>query len=460
MLSQQRSKSPTGKLTRLYIFSLSTIALLAIAGQLLVRQMLNQQSDNLQVIVLAENVRFLSEQLAKESLSIQILGNLADQQGQSSRFQRFQKTLGDCEKSYYKFKNEQSLKAALPGKNAEFKQLYSLLEVNYSSMISAAQMYEKVNLLDQPRQNPTDRTLVRKILATEQIFVRDIDRLVAIYSQEAKLQIGQLKWVEAILLGFTLVVLLLEGILVFRPAIAKLKLMFAELAAEQEKSEQLLLNVLPKSIVAQLKQGKTGLDQKSDAALIAEGFAEATILFADIAGFTTLSANIPPQEVVHLLNKIFSAFDQLTEKYQLEKIKTIGDAYMVVGGLPIPRKDHAEAIANMAMEMQTVITQFKSHDNQPIQVRIGINTGPVVAGVIGLRKFIYDLWGDTVNIASRMESQGLVGEIQVTEATYDRLKEHYVFEERGVLSVKGRGEMTTYLLKSKAGISHSVKPET
>jgi PAS domain S-box-containing protein len=213
-----------------------------------------------------------------------------------------------------------------------------------------------------------------------------------------------------------------------------------KLRVEQEKSERLLLNILPKAIVEQLKQYQGSL---------AERFDEATVLFADIVGFTPLSSRIPPLELVNLLNRIFSNFDRLAEYYGLEKIKTIGDAYMVAGGLPLPQPDRVEAIADMALEMQASIDRFRDDLGEPFQIRIGINTGPVVAGVIGIKKFIYDLWGDTVNVASRMESQGEAGKIQVTETTYERLKEKYRFEKRGTISVKGRGEMITYWLEGR-----------
>ena len=223
------------------------------------------------------------------------------------------------------------------------------------------------------------------------------------------------------------------------------------LRIEQAKSEQLLLNILPKVIADQLKQNlwsfsNNALVKSNGTALIAEHFDEVTIMFADIVGFTPLSARISPQELVNLLNEIFSTFDQLAQKHGLEKIKTIGDAYMVAGGLPMPMVNHTEAIAQMALDMQTAITQFQADKGEPFQIRIGINTGPVVAGVIGLRKFIYDLWGDTVNVASRMESQGEPGRIQVTTTTYGRLQDKYLLEERGTMLVKGKGEMTTYWL--------------
>ena len=223
------------------------------------------------------------------------------------------------------------------------------------------------------------------------------------------------------------------------------------LRLEQEKSEQLLLNILPKAIADQLKQNlwsfsQDALVRHNGTALIAEQFDEVTIMFADIVGFTPLSARISPQELVNLLNEIFSIFDQLAETHGLEKIKTIGDAYMVAGGLPTPRDDHADAIAKMALDMEKAITQFQADKGESFQIRIGINTGPVVAGVIGIKKFIYDLWGDTVNVASRMESQGEPGRIQVTATTYARLQDKYLFESRGTMLVKGKGEMTTYWL--------------
>ena len=209
------------------------------------------------------------------------------------------------------------------------------------------------------------------------------------------------------------------------------------LRTEQEKSENLLLNILPQAIVQQLKIGNNAIASRSE---------NVTILFADIVDFTSVSTRISPNELVNMLNGIFSSFDMLVDRLGLEKIKTIGDAYMVVGGLPTPRPDHAEAIAEMALAMQREISNFKRDDNTDFQLRIGINTGPVVAGVIGIRKFIYDLWGDAVNIASRMESHGLAGGIQVTESTYELLKDKYSFWPRGEIFIKGKGDMNTYML--------------
>ena len=220
----------------------------------------------------------------------------------------------------------------------------------------------------------------------------------------------------------------------------QLEAAYQELSAEKERSEQLLLNILPESIAERLKQDK---------ATIADSFAEVSVLFGDIVGFTELSTKMSPPELVELLNQIFSIFDRLAERHGLEKIKTIGDAYMVVAGLPINRTDHAEAIADMALDMLRELHQFNRRTGQAFHLRIGIATGPVVAGVIGIKKFIYDLWGDTVNIASRMESHGIPDRIQVTEATYKRLKDCYLLEKRGIIPVKGKGNMVTYLLTGK-----------
>jgi len=162
-----------------------------------------------------------------------------------------------------------------------------------------------------------------------------------------------------------------------------------------------------------------------------------------------LASSVHPERLVYLLNDIFSRFDLLVEKYGLEKIKTIGDAYMVVGGLPMPIENHAEAIALIAIDMVEELADFANRVKQNFPIRIGINTGPVVAGVIGRKKFIYDLWGDTVNIASRMESQGIPGVIQVTEVTYQILQHKFLFRERGIIDIKGKGYMKTYFLQGK-----------
>ena len=209
---------------------------------------------------------------------------------------------------------------------------------------------------------------------------------------------------------------------------------------QQQCTEDLLQNILPAPIAERLKLQES---------IIADSFDEVTVLFADLVNFTELSAQIPATQLVDLLNKIFSVFDRLTQKHGLEKIKTIGDAYMVVGGLPTPRPDHAEAVVEMALDMQQAIARFQRNDGTPFHLRIGINTGPVVAGVIGTKKFAYDLWGDTVNVASRMESQGAAGGIQVTAATYALLRDKYIFEQRDAIAIKGKGEMITYWLTGR-----------
>jgi class 3 adenylate cyclase len=181
--------------------------------------------------------------------------------------------------------------------------------------------------------------------------------------------------------------------------------------------------------------------------VIADSFSETSILFADIVEFTPLSKNMTPVEVVSLLNDLFSRIDVLVEKYQLEKIKTIGDAYMVAAGVPVRRHDHAEVIVAFALELQKALVAYNQESGHNLQFRIGINSGPVVAGVIGKLRFLYDLWGDSVNTASRMESHGIPNEIQVTEETRNLLAGKYTFEDRGFVDIKGKGPMRTYLLR-------------
>ena len=219
--------------------------------------------------------------------------------------------------------------------------------------------------------------------------------------------------------------------------IVQLDQAYSMLNTEHDRAERLLLNVLPEEVATRLKSGQ---------ATIADSYTEVTVLFADIVGFTSMSARIPPEQLVTMLNQVFSAFDQLAEKYSLEKIKTIGDAYMVVSGLNGPHPNRPEAAAAMALDMMEALRKLSDTLHLDLKVRIGMDTGPVVAGVIGTKKFIYDLWGDTVNTASRMESQGLPGRIQVTERFYECLQGKFKFEKRGVIQVKGKGEMNAYLL--------------
>lgn len=212
-----------------------------------------------------------------------------------------------------------------------------------------------------------------------------------------------------------------------------------QIKIEQEKSDKLLLNILPESIAERLKNGES---------LIADDFEDSTVLFADLAGFTKLSSTISATDVVMQLNSIFSLFDGMLIKYSLEKIKTIGDCYMLAGGLPKPDKNHADSVARMALEMLDIIKEINTKTNQSLKVRIGINSGPVAAGVIGKEKFIYDLWGDTVNVASRMETFGSNSKIHVSSSTYLQLKDYYNFTKRDKINIPGKGAMQTYFLNS------------
>ena len=212
------------------------------------------------------------------------------------------------------------------------------------------------------------------------------------------------------------------------------------LLLEQAKSEQLILNVLPQSIAARLKAGE---------ATIAECYDEASILFADIEGFTPLSAELGVEVVVELLNDIHSAFDAIVARHGLEKIRTIGDGYMVVSGVPTPRPDHAHALTDAALEMLQFVREWPSPYAGRIRHRIGINSGAIMAGVIGRAKFSYDVWGDPVNVASRMESSGLANCIQISERTYALIKGDFICHPRGPIAVKGKGEMRTWLVEGR-----------
>ncbi|MCH7662404.1 MAG: adenylate/guanylate cyclase domain-containing protein [Chloroflexi bacterium] len=209
------------------------------------------------------------------------------------------------------------------------------------------------------------------------------------------------------------------------------------LVLEKEKSENLLLNILPKQIADILKKEER---------VIADRYDNASIMFADLSGFTPLSAEMEPEEMIDLLNTIYSHFDTLSDKYGVEKIRTIGDNYMVASGVPSPRQDHAQALAHMALDILLYCSTLPPQNGTPIRFRIGINSGALIAGVIGQKKFHYDVWGDTVNIASRMESHGVAGKIQMTAATRALLKDEFECEKRGVLDIKGKGEMETWFL--------------
>ncbi|MFN2279613.1 MAG: adenylate/guanylate cyclase domain-containing protein, partial [Candidatus Promineifilaceae bacterium] len=227
--------------------------------------------------------------------------------------------------------------------------------------------------------------------------------------------------------------------------------LFDQVERYRSRADDLLLNILPGTIAGRLKENP---------GIIADGFSEATVLFADIVDFTTMSSGADPADVVRKLNEIFSDFDRLAIRHGLEKIKTIGDAYMVAGGLPEAQPDHCQVVAAFALDMVAAMERHRSWTGEAMRIRVGINTGPVVAGVIGQQKFIYDLWGDAVNVASRMESNGLSNEIQVTQAVKDKLAGLYEFEERGPIYVKGKGEMVTYLMRQCGAVTSDQWPVT
>jgi adenylate cyclase len=209
------------------------------------------------------------------------------------------------------------------------------------------------------------------------------------------------------------------------------------LRSAQERAENLLLDILPRSIAERLK---------SRPQTIADQFATASILFADVVDFTPRAEQLPPAEVVGILDELFGHFDTLAERHRLEKIKTIGDCYMVAAGVPNPRPDHARALAFMALDMLEAVDSKDGVGYLGLELRVGISSGPVVAGVIGRKRFLYDLWGDAVNTASRMETHGTPGRIQITRATYELLKDEFVCEPRGTVTVKGKGDMETWYL--------------
>jgi guanylate cyclase len=227
----------------------------------------------------------------------------------------------------------------------------------------------------------------------------------------------------------------------------------AALQAAQDRAENLLLNVLPRSIADRLKL---------DSHTIADQFTSASILFADVVDFTPMSKHLAPTEVVDLLDHLFSHFDSLAERYGLEKIKTIGDCYMAAAGVPTPRPDHARSLVLMALDMLEAMRSSDDVGHLGLELRIGINSGPVVAGVIGRKRFLYDLWGDAVNTASRMESHGTPGRIQITRRTLDLLGDEFECELRGTITVKGKGEMEAwYVVGRRRGgpVESPLEPE-
>ena len=260
--------------------------------------------------------------------------------------------------------------------------------------------------------------------AIVELVLIPVDPLLA---SQAVIQAGS----PAFFYGLSVVAVVTALVVVFRYLVN-------EIDHARKQADVLLLNILPGPIADRLKQKHE---------VIADGYPEVTVLFADIVDFTRLSSHANPVEVVKVLNDIFSDFDDLAKRHGLEKIKTIGDAYMVAGGLPVTREDHCDAVVSFALDMLDKIKQHHAWNNEPIHLRVGINTGPVVAGVIGQQKFIYDLWGDAVNTASRMESNGLVDVIQVTETVKRKLDGKYIFEQREPIEIKGKGQMVTYLLR-------------
>ena len=225
-----------------------------------------------------------------------------------------------------------------------------------------------------------------------------------------------------------------------RLRLSELQLEKEMLQIEKEKSERLLLNILPRAIADRLLGGEK---------TIAEAYQSVTVLFADLVGFTNLSNHTDAGEIVNMLNEIFTEFDRLVDRHGLEKIKTIGDSYMVVGGLPVVRQNHAGVVAAMALEMLEAIAELNREAHTNRAIRIGINTGPVVAGIIGRKKFSYDLWGSTVNLAARLESGGLPGQIHVSQSTREALGEQFDLTARGVIHAKGVGDITTYFLNGR-----------
>lgn len=220
----------------------------------------------------------------------------------------------------------------------------------------------------------------------------------------------------------------------------QLQIKHKQLAHEQNKTENLLLNILPQSVSQRLKGGEKR---------IADAHQDVSVLFADLVGFTEMSKGMSAAKLVDMLDEIFSSFDDIVGKAGVEKIKTIGDCYMLVGGVPEPRKDHAQAVVNVAFAMLSAIQNINHQHGTQLQIRVGINSGPVVAGVIGMHKFTYDLWGNTVNIASRMESTGAVGKIHISPSTAERLDNKFVLQERGAITIKGIGHLETFFVQGQ-----------
>jgi adenylate cyclase len=257
--------------------------------------------------------------------------------------------------------------------------------------------------------------------------------------------------------GLAEILLRVHNMLEVRLLHRETKRLYERVLAEQKVSERLLLNVLPQSIAKRLKR-RAEIATGSFPERIADSFPEVTVLFADLVEFTKFSEGLSPEVLVDVLNDIFTRFDSIADARGLEKIKTIGDSYMAAAGLPVPVADHTERAALMALDMMEVMERFNAEGPYHLRVRIGISTGAAVAGVIGKRKFLYDLWGDVVNTASRMESHGVSGRIQVTSNTRERLGQSFTFEDRGPIEVKGKGPMHTWFLNGRQRRVESFAP--
>ncbi len=289
--------------------------------------------------------------------------------------------------------------------------------------------------------HPEDRMGLYRVIEESKQQLTDLD-----HEYRLAQEVGHTKWVRILAQPHKLAGndIIWDGVIIDVSQQKNMEIAYELLLESMEddykQSEELLQSVFPHEISQQLKQTNNP---------IACGYDSVSVLFADIVGFTQICSEVEPSKTVDLLNNIFSRFDSLATEYGVEKIKTIGDQYMVVAGIPDHGQDHAEAIADLALSMKAEISRFQNHLNQPMALRIGISSGAVVAGVIGSNKFAYDIWGDTVNIASRMESQGEPEKIQVSESTYLKLQDRYVFSKRGAISIKGKGEMNTYWLIDK-----------
>ena len=436
-------RTVTRSLTGRYLASLAAVALVAIVGQALIQKQLTRQENDLKIVRMAQERQTICQRLLKELSNVSNGPGQASGQAMTAKDRETIKELIEKWRGSRKILRDDIMAMVSDQDMGEVDGLFVELEPATKEILGTAQRF-----VDQGTIGNVDRASIRtpQLIQAELDFTRITDEMIAWYSQKVKENVSQLRLLEFVLLGGTLLLLGLEGLFIFRPAVDRLRSSLQRLSNalsniqnEQEKSEKLLLNILPRSIADRLKVS-------SDC--IADGFPEATVLFADIVGFTELSSRLSPQDLVARLNQIFSAFDTLAEKYGLEKIKTIGDAYMVVGGLPKPSAEHSISVAKFALEMRSELQRINESLGELFDIRIGINSGPVVAGVIGIKKFTYDLWGDTVNVASRMESHGKPGEIHISESFYEKVRSHCDCESRGTMIIKGKGEMKTYWLRS------------